>query len=407
MQNADNHPDFAQVSELLDRLVLSQQIPCANVLIRQNGRELFYHQSGLSDIAEKKPISRDTIFRLFSMTKPAIAVAVMILVDEGSISLDDDIADYIPEFKNLRAYVSGEGDNIQTEPARTITVKHLLTHTAGFSYWFQLANPVGALYAGAPGIDHEQWRFDPEFGGLDGLARVLGQLPLIAQPGVNWHYSMSFEVAGILIERASGEKLDTFMKRKIFDPLGMQDTAFSVEPGKADRLASLYTPDEAGGIKLVEKGADSRLLKPVPGLAGGGGLVSTIDDYSRFAEMLLNGGEWQGVHILSEQSVRAIMSDHLTPAQLGELPELAKWGLGGDGDGMGFGLGGAAVVAPPASGVPVFPGEYSWGGGTSTTFWVDPVNDVTVVFMTQRFPPSIGMPRDQLHVAVYAALGLS
>ncbi|KKW91613.1 serine hydrolase domain-containing protein [Sphingobium chungbukense] len=407
MRSETGRADFGEVAALLDELVDSQQLPGANVVIHRSGQEIFYHQSGFSDIANGTPIARDSMFRLFSMTKPVIAAATMVLIDDGALSLDDAVVDHIPEFAGLGVYADKASDATRPSPAHILTVKHLLTHTAGFSYWFQSGNPVGALYAADPGINQDRWRYDPLFGGLDGLARVLGELPLVAQPGTRWHYSMSFEVAGILIERVSGQRLDDFLRRRVFDPLKMDDTVFWVEPGKSHRLASLYRPKEGGGMELAESGADSPRLKPVPGLAGGGGLISTVDDYGRFAEMLLRKGEFGGARILSAQSARAILSNHLLPDQLEELPELAKWGLGGAGDGMGFGLGGAVVLRPPANGVPAFPGEYSWGGGCSTTFWIDPKHDLSVVFMTQRFPPAADMPRDLLHSAVYNALGLA
>ncbi len=227
------------------------------------------------------------------------------------------------------------------------------------------------------------------------------------QPGERWHYGMSLDVAGIVIERAAGRPLAEFMRSRIFEPLSMNDTAFSVDADRADRLASLYGPEAGGGFRLLESGSDSPLLKPVPGACGGGGLVSTIDDYAWFAEMLRGGGELDGRRVLSENSARAMMTSQLGPDQLAELPGIAALGLGGTGDGLGFVLGGAVVLDPPANGVPAFRGEYSWGGGASMTFLVDPENRLTVVFMTQLQPPSGEMLRDKLHRAVYGDLGLA
>jgi len=407
MQDGGANANYSRVSALLDRVVSSKLLPGASILIHQSSKEVLYHEAGLSDIASGDPVARDTIFRLFSMTKPITAAAVMILVDDGVIRLEDEVTDYVPEFAELDVYLGRDGDVVQSTPATPIHIKHLLTHTAGFSYWFYPNNPVAALYANDPGIGlHERWRFDTALGGLDELTRSLARLPLVGQPGDRWHYSMSLEVAGIVIERATGEPLDKFMKRRIFKPLMMNNTAFSVGSGQANRLASLYGPKAGGGIELLESGGESPLLKTVPGLSGGGGLVSTIDDYSRFAEMLRRGGELDGRRVLSEDSARAMVTNQLNPNQLTELPELAKWGLGGTGDGLGFGLGGAVVLDPPANGVPAFRGEYSWGGA-STTFWLDPENRLTVVFMTQLMPPSAGMLRDKLHLAVYGATGLA
>ena len=396
--------DYRGVGALLDRLVAARTLPGASVLVLRDGREAYYHEAGMQDLAAGAPIRRDTIFRIYSMTKPVTAAAVMVLVDEGKLKLDDPVSKYVPEFADLRVYAGRHGDVIETAAARPIKIRDLLTHTAGFSYWFQANSPVAELYADKVGAGRfEPWRFDPAYGGLDGLAKSLSQVPLVSQPGERWHYSMALEVAGIVIERASGQRLDRFMKTRLFDPLGMHDTGFSVDPANAKRLASLYEPNPEGGLQLVESGATSLLLKPVPGLSGGGGLTSTIDDYAHFAQMLLNGGELGGHRVLSRKAVREMMTNHLVPSQLAELPQLAAFGLGGSGDGLGFGLGGAVALTPPANGVPVYPGEYSWGGAASTTFWVDPSNRLVVVFMTQLIPLSAEMLRDKLHAAIYQA----
>ena len=386
----------------LDELVATDVVAGASVLIRHASEEVLYHQAGASDIVDGSQVTRRTLFQLFSMTKPITTAAVMMLVDDGRLRLDTPIADHLPEFASLGVYVGQDGDRKRTVPARPILVEHLLDHTAGFSYLFYPDQPVAALYARDALINDERWRFDASLGGHDALIAALAKLPLVAQPGEHWHYSMSLDVAGVLIERVAGQPLDKFMQERIFDPLGMVDTGFTVPPASADRLASLYKPKKDGGIELIERGRDSKVLKPVPGLAGGGGLVSTIDDYSRFAEMLSRGGELDGRRILSEASARTMMTDRLRPDQLAELPGLAQWGLGGAGDGLGFGLGGAVVNAPSANGVPAFAGEYSWGGAASTTFWVDQANPLTVVFMTQLQPPVGDVPRDRLHAAVYS-----
>lgn len=368
MQTADPGA-FGEVAALLDGLVASHVLPGASVLVQRAGEEVFSYTCGLKSLEDGTPVRRDTLFRLFSMTKPVTAAAAMILVDDGALRLEDLVTDRIPEFGGLGVHVGEDGGGVRTEPARPMTLRHLLTHTAGFSYWFYPHEPVGELYAADPAIGPgETFRFDPAVGGLDGLARALGRLPLVSQPGERWHYSMSIDVAGIVISRAAGQPLEHVLQMRLFEPLGMTDTAFSVAPGRADRLASLYTSSADGGVQLIEGGADSPLLRDVPGAAGGGGLVSTLDDYGRFAEMLRRGGELDGRRVLSEASVRAMTTNQLAPEQLAELPALAGLGLGGAGDGLGFGLGGAVVLDPPANGVPVFRGEYSWGGGASTTF---------------------------------------
>lgn len=397
--------DYAGVGRRLDKLVAAQTLPGASILILRDGREAYYHAVGLAEVETGEPVRRDTLFRIFSMTKPVTAAAAMILVDDGRLRLDDPITRYIPEMAGLSVFSPPEDSAAEPPPARAATVKDLLTHTAGFSYWFQPGSPVAALYDSEVGAGRfERWRFDPALGGLDGLARALTKVPLVAQPGVRWHYSMSLEVAGIVIERVSGQKLDAFMAERIFAPLGMADTGFWVAADKANRLASLYGPKPEGGLERLERGAESLLLAPVPGLSGGGGLVSTLDDYARFAEMLRNGGKLGDQRVLSEDSARRMMTNQLEAGQLDELPELAAFGLGGTGEGLGFGLGGAVALRPPANGVPVTPGEYSWGGAASTTFWIDSSNRLVVVFMTQLLPPSADMLRDQLHAAVYEAM---
>lgn len=394
--------DYHAAGTLLDHLVAGQTLPGASVLVLQDGREAYYHEAGFQDVQARTPLRRDTIFRIYSMTKPVTAAAVMALVDAGKLKLDDALSKHVPEFSELGVFSGRHGDIIETTPARPIRIIDLLTHTAGFSYWFQPQSPVAAFYADKVGAGRfEPWRFDPTHGGLDGLARSLSQVPLVSQPGERWHYSMALEVAGIVIERVSGQRLDVFMTSRLFDPLGMRDTGFAVDPAKAPRLASLYEPGADGGLQRVEAGEASALLGPVPGLSGGGGLTSTIDDYARFAQMLLNGGEVAGDRVLSRDAVRQMTSNQLQPEQLAELPELAAFGLGGTGDGLGFGLGGAVALAPPANGVPVAPGEYSWGGAASTTFWIDPANRLVVLFMTQVIPPSPEMLRDKLHAAIY------
>ena len=394
---------FGEVGNLLDQLTASEKLAGASVLIMRDGKEAYYHQSGFQDVATQTPLQRDTIFRIFSMTKPVTAAAVMTLVDEGKVDLDDPLSKFVPELAHLGVYISKENGATITQVARPIRIRDLLTHTAGFSYWFQANSPVAREYDEVLGAGRfETWRFDPKRGGLNGLAKALSQVPLVSQPGDHWHYSMALEVAGLVVERASGETLDTYMKRKIFGPLGMKDTGFFVEQGNEKRLASLYGPDAAGKLELIEKGADSVLLRPVPGLSGGGGLTSTIDDYARFAEMLANGGELGGQRVLSSKSVAQMMTNQLQANQLAELPYLAQFGLGGTGNGLGFGLGGAVVVDPTKSAVPTVVGEYSWGGAASTTFWVDPKNRISVVFMTQFLPPSTEMLWDKLHAGVYA-----
>lgn len=398
--------DKTKVQLLLDELVCEGVLPGASVLVRKSGKELLFYQVGWRDVEAQAPVTRDTLFCLYSMTKPVTTAALMSLVDRGLVSLEDEVSRFIPEMADMQVFVGKVGDDVRTEPARRMTVRHLLTHTAGISYWFYPDQPVAKLYSQDSRINEERWRFEPELGGEDGLIASLAKLPLVAQPGERWHYGMALEVAGIIVERISGQRLDVYMKQYLFDPLGMNDTSFWVDDGDVERLAAVYQPTD-DGFELMLSPADNPVTKTVAGFAGGGGLVSTIDDYDRFAQMLLSGGVGNGRRVLSEASVREMMTDQLSAEQLGELPGLAEWGLGGSGRNLGFGLGGCIVLAPPNSETPAFRGEYSWGGAASTTFWVDPENDVAVTFMTQLQPPVTAVPRDRLHQAVYGALGMA
>jgi CubicO group peptidase (beta-lactamase class C family) len=390
---------FRSIEDYLDQLADAQRFPGASVLVLQHGREVFFHAAGFADLAAAAPMRRDTIFRIYSMSKPITAAAIMMLVEEGRIGLHDPVSSFVPEFADLRAYVGEDGARILTEPARPMTVEHLLTHTSGLTYGFQRGTPVAAMYRQTK-LAAEEWRFDPAFAG-GGLARVLATMPLAYQPGTRWHYGVSFDIAGLIVERASGLSFADFLRQRIFDPLGMRHTGFWASPQDASRLASIYGAGLAGGVALIETGPSSRMLKPPAVASGGGGLLSTIDDYGRFAAMLCAGGTGGGRRILSRASVAAMMTDHVPKAMLGELPGLSAVGLGGRGEGLGFGYGGAVVVDTAGDGLGSV-GEYAWGGAASTTFWVDPLSQLVAIFMTQLIPPGRTMVRDDLRRMVYA-----
>ncbi|OXE37309.1 MAG: serine hydrolase [Phenylobacterium zucineum] len=321
---------FKAISDYLHQLVDTKRFPGANVLILKDGREVYYAEAGLKDVEANQPIRRDTIFRIYSMSKPVTTAAVMILVDEGKIKLSDPVTKYVPEFANLQVYKGMKDGVVQTEPARPMTVENLLTHTAGLTYGFQLTTPVAAMYQ-KTGLGGDRWRFDPAFAGGGRLAQTLASLPLAYQPGERFHYSMALDVAALVVQRASGVPFGEFLQNRIFGPLGMTDTGFDMPAAKGPRLASLYGPGPGGGLKVTDVGATSALLKPIPGFSGGGGLLSTVDDYAAFAEMLQEGGTLKGHRILSRSAVQAMMTNHLTPAQLVELKTTAGFGLGAQG----------------------------------------------------------------------------
>ena len=402
--DAISRPDFKPVGDYLQQLVDTGKFPGANVLILKDGKEVYYSQAGMMDVEAKQAVRRDTIFRIYSMSKPVTTTAVMILVDEGKLKLSDPVSKYVPEFANLQVYKGMKDGVMQTVPARPMTVENLLTHTAGLTYGFQMTTPVSAMYQKA-GLGGDRWRFDPAFAGGGRLVQTMASLPLAYQPGDRFHYSMALDVAALVVQRASGVPFAEFLQNRIFGPLGMKDSGFSMPASKGPRLASLYGPGPGGGLRVTDVGATSPLLKPIPGFSGGGGLLSTVDDYATFAEMLQEGGALKGHRILSRRALKAMMTNHLTPAQLVELKSTAGFGLGGSGDGLGFGYGGSVLTDGKSDKDPGSVGEYAWGGAASTTFWVDPVKHVVVVFMTQVVPPGRALVRDDLRNLTYQALG--
>ncbi len=372
-----------------------------SVLIAQNGAEAFYHESGLRDTAGALPWQRDTVARIYSMTKPITSVALMILVERGLVHLDAPVSDFIEGFANARCLVPGAQDLSQTEPCASPTLHQLLTHTSGLSYSFNPGPLPEAMQAAK--LD-----FSPSARRLEDVANALSGMPLAFRPGARWEYSVGIDIIGRVIEVISGKSLEDFFVEEIFTPLGMDETRFTVADSQLSRFATLYSPldGEAFEIKAVAKGADS--LRQVDGTetspyrntvtqSGGGGLVGTIDDYLKFAEMLRTGGKG----ILSPHTLAFMMRNHLAgdiasmgPSSFAEQPM----------DGMGFGIGGAVVLDPGRARVPGSIGDFSWGGMASTFFWVDPVHNLSVVFFTQLSPSSAYPSRSQLKALVQGAL---
>lgn len=383
----------ARIARFVDEAVL----PGAVVLTARNGRVEHLAAFGSQDVADGAPMAPDTLFRIFSMTKPITAAAVMMLVDDGKVSLDEPVETYLPEFRANTVY-SPDGP----VPARPMTVAQLISHTSGLSYSFQPTSPVAAQYTAA-GLAGGAWFHDPRIHGLSDFTARLAPIPLAFQPGERWHYSMGTDVAGALVERVSGLSFADFLQRRLFDPLGMKDTGFQVAPGQASRLATLYVRGAAGRMVATETGAASVFLQPPSAFSGGGGLISTAQDYYLFGQMLLNGGELNGRRVLSRRSVEAMTTNHL-PASMGDAPlgEAAAFGYGATADGLGFGYGGAVVVDPTANGGYGSAGEYGWGGAANTLFWIDPKEQRVVVFMTQLLPSGALPLRDTLKQLVYA-----
>ncbi len=333
--------------------------------VARDGKVVDLKAVGMMDIDKKLPMKTDTIFRIYSMTKPITTVAAMILYEEGKLQLDDPVSKYIPEMKNLRVYV---GPNDETVPAkREITVRDLMRHTAGFTYGAFGNTAVDKMYREKKMLDRNTT--------LQDFAAKLAELPLQYQPGTRFHYSVAVDVLGRVVEVASGRSLDAFFEDRIFKPLDMVDTAFHVPASKVDRFATNYGP----GLKVIDDPAKSPYLNPPKFFSGGGGLVSTARDYIRFCQMMLNRGELEGTRLLKTETVEMMTQNQLPK----EAMPMSMPGLSISVPALGFGLG-FAVWTKSVNGV--VEGEYFWGGAASTGFTICPHNKTVEVCMTQFMP---------------------
>jgi CubicO group peptidase (beta-lactamase class C family) len=381
------------------RYVDDGRLPGWQVMVSRHGRVAHLSSYGLTDKEAQRPVEPDTIWRIYSMTKPVTSVAAMMLWEKGLLELTDPISTWLPEFADMRVYVGGAAAKATTVAAtEPIRVWHLLTHTAGLTYGFHRVHVTDEIYRNA-GFEFGNPRgFD-----LAQCVEAWAQLPLAFEPGTEWLYSVATDVLGRLVEVVSGQSLDRFFADHIFTPLGMTDTAFYVDADRRHRLAALYALP-AGGKEVVRFDQMGEAISHEPRwFSGGGGLASTTRDYTRFTWMLLRGGEHDGARLLSPRTVRFMTRNHLPGnADLQQFgrPLFAETRY----DGVGFGLGFATVLDPAATKLAGNAGEFNWGGLASTAFWVDPVDDITVVFMTQLMPSSTYPLRPQLRQLVYQAL---
>ncbi len=361
---------LARLDDAMQGLVDDGLLAGITTMISRHGKIAHFGTFGHRDIEAGSEMSEDVIFRIYSMTKPITGVALMILYEEGKFRLSDPVHRYIPEFEGL-VVAKEDGPNGQpiTEPAdHPMTIRELMAHTAGLSYGIFSDTQVDAMYREAGVI------VDPDQT-LKGMIEALSEIPLLYQPGSRWHYSVAVDVQGYLVEVLSGQRFDEFLNERLFGPLGMNDTAFYVSEDKADRFAQVYTHDEDGNLMAQEGfGGRRSYLDPPAHLSGGGGLVSTTMDYMRFSQMLLNGGELDGVRILAPSTVKLMHLNHL-PRELKEMSP-----------GTGFGLD-FAVVLDPVAADGISKGEYYWGGAAGTWFWIDPEEDLVFVGMIQHFGP--------------------
>ena len=354
---------------------------------------------GHRDVEAGLPVEDDTVFRIYSMTKPITSVATMMLYEEGLFELKDPVSRWIPSFADVRVFTGGTAENPSTAPAtEPVRIGHLLTHTAGLTYGFHHVHATDELYRNA-GFD-----FGPPRGyDLEGCVDLCAGLPLVNEPGTRFNYSHATDVLGRLVEVLAGVPLDRFLRERLFEPLGMHDTAFWADGDKAERLGALYVPNPRDGSIFRYDPIGEAARRAPSYLSGGGGLVSTTHDYLRFCEMLRRGGELDGVRLLGPRTLASITTIHL-PGGV-DLEHFGQSTFSETAfDGVGFGLGFAVVIDPAAARTPSSPGEFSWGGAASTGFWVDPVEDVTAVFMTQLLPSSTYTLRAQFKQLVKAAL---
>ncbi len=367
------------------------------VAIYRKGRLAHFSTLGLMDRERDKPVQWDTIYRIFSMTKPVTSTALMMLFEKGLLQLDDPVHRYIPSFKKLQVYVSGIDGSFETRPPdRSMTIKDLLSHQSGFTYDFLKENEIDAAYS-ARGIGGGNQK------DLKSMIDSLSEIPLLFSPGDKWNYSVSTDVCGYLVELISGQSLDTFFYENIFEPLGMVDTGFYVPPTEIHRFSANYLYNLNGSPKLLDDPQRSNFTKPPTFLSGGGGLVSTAADYLAFCRMILGGGELNQKRILARKTIELMSANHLTDGV--DLAEVAsgRWSETSY-HGIGFGLGFSVVKDPSMTLVPGSSGELAWGGMASTAFWIDPLEDMAVVFMTQLVPSGTYNIRRELRTLVYSAI---
>lgn len=367
----DTAPHITSISAYLDQKVEAGEIPNAVALVSKDGELI--HQS------VHGPVALDSVFRIFSMTKPITSAAVMALVDQGVLSVDDPLHKWMPEFKEMTVFQGvGEDGAILTKPAdRAITIKDLLRHTSGFTYGAFSQTPVDKLYQESGILSSENT--------TDDVAEKLSAIPLLAEPGAAWIYSVSTDVLGAVIERATGKTLAQVFDDLFFMPLGMTDTAFHASGDKLERLVPSYQMlPEQGLVKLEEDPLGLNFTKEPKFYSGGGGLVSTARDYLVFSQMIEQGGTYGGKRYLSEASIELMRTDQLGSAN--------RQGLTAQSGGLGFGLGYAVVTDPSVAAFPANEGDHFWGGLASTTFFIDPKTDLVMVLMTNFYPDQRQLP---------------
>ncbi|MHC2336071.1 serine hydrolase domain-containing protein [Bradyrhizobium sp. USDA 4454] len=396
-------------AHLKSRYIDAGRFPGTQVLIYRRGKIVHSTVQGFADLERKVPVKDDTIFRIYSMTKPITSVAFMMLVEEGKVALDEPVAKYIPEWKNLGVFIAGTAPAFLTRPpTRPMQIVDLLRHTSGLTYGFQQRSNVDAAYR------EKKIGEVIKAGTLDSMIEDLAKIPLEFSPGEAWNYSVSTDVLGYLVGKISGQPFEQFLKERIFKPLGMSDTDFFVPSDKAHRFAACYSADPQGGfnplaaerkgtLTLQDDPTTSSFLSPPSLISGGGGLCSTAADYLTFCRALLNGGELGGVRLLGPKTLKLMTSNHL-PGGV-DLPAMSRSMFAEAAyNGIGFGLGFAVTMHPSQTLIAGSPGEFNWGGAATTSFFIDPAEELITIFMTQVLPSSAYPLRRELRTMVYAAI---
>src|SRR3954463_1509300 len=396
-------------AHLKSRYIDAGRFPGTHLLVYRRGKIAHSSVQGFADVERKLPVKDDTIYRIYSMTKPLTSVAFMMLVEQGLVAIDEPVAKYIPEWKDLGVFVAGTAPSFLTRPpSRPMLIVDLLRHTSGLTYGFQQRSNVDAAY--------RETKIGEviKAGTLQSMIEDLAKIPLEFSPGEAWNYSVATDVLGYLVGKIGGIPFEQFLKERILNPLGMNDTDFFVPKDKAHRFAACYSADPQGGfnplaqdrkgtLTLQDDPTTSSFLSPPSLISGGGGLCSTAADYLTFCRALLNGGELDGVRLLGPKTLKLMASNHLPggvdlPAMSRSLFSEAAY------NGIGFGLGFAVTMNPAQTLIAGSPGEFNWGGAATTSFFIDPAEELIMIFMTQVLPSSAYPLRRELRTMVYAAI---
>ena len=379
---------LAEIPKKLQPFIDSGQVPGFITVVARDGKVVHFDTQGMMDVERQKPMRPDTIFRMASMTKPITGVAVMILVDEGKVELQDPLSKYIPEFAEMEVLIENEDGTTKTVPAdKPITLWHLMTHTSGLGYPWPGYGPVARMYIEHGLTADAVYSLSSE----EGVKRIAA-VPLFRHPGAEFHYGFNMDILGRVVEVVSGQRYGDFLQERIFGPLGMKDSGFYVPTDKIDRFAASYSPQD-GKMHLIDDPTTSPFLKVPSQDSGGGGMVATASDYLQFAQMLVNGGELDGVRILSEEAVIEMTTEQLGP-QYGDDTPLASLILHASviplwrspATGVGYGYCGAVIKEGYDQTMFGSAGQYGWGGGASTDFWIDREQRLVGLILTQLSP---------------------